>query len=280
MAMFEDYGLNLDHELWLLWGSLSIYVIAGAIALFSAIVWRKLPAIILWLMTLGFVAQTIAIGYRWLRLDHGPFVTMFEILSSSIWSFTLIWLIVYWQVKVIRLVLVVAQPILFLMMGWLLLAHPGEPNFPATYHTVWLYIHVGFGKVFMAMIYIAVALAMVILLRHIPVVRRFCSQLPASESLHELAFRFLAVGLVFDSLMLLAGAIWAQDAWGRYWAWDPLETWSFISWLLVAFILHVRVTWLIKPTFGAWLIVGVFIIAFLTFFGVPFVSMAPHKGAI
>jgi ABC-type transport system involved in cytochrome c biogenesis permease subunit len=280
MSIFESYELTLDHELWLLWGSLSIYVIAGAIALFSAIVWRRLPRVIPCLMSLGFAVQTLAIGYRWVRLDHGPFVTMFEILSSSIWSFTLIWLLVYWQVKTIRLVLVVAQPILFLMMGWLLLAHPGEPNYPATYQTVWLYIHVGFGKVFMAMIYIAVALAIVILLRQLPVVTRFFSQLPDNESLHELAFRFLAVGLVFDSLMLLAGAIWAQDAWGRYWAWDPLETWSFISWLLVAFILHVRVTWQIKPTLGAWLMVGVFIVAFLTFFGVPFVSMAPHKGAI
>jgi len=280
MPIFENYTFNLDHELWLLWLSLSVYVLSGCVALISAIVWRKLPRVVPYIMALGFVIQSSAIAYRWIRLEHGPFVTMFEILSSSVWSFSLIWLIVYWRIKVIRLVLVIAQPILFLMMAWLLLAHPGEPNFPATYHTVWLYIHVGFGKVFMAMIYMAVALAIVILLRHIPKISQLLVSLPNNASLHELGFRFLAVGLVFDSLMLLAGAIWAQDAWGRYWAWDPLETWSFISWLLVAFILHVRVTWQIKPIFGAWLIITVFIIAFLTFFGVPFISMSPHKGAI
>ena len=80
--------------------------------------------------------------------------------------------------------------------------------------------------------------------------------------------------------MLIAGAIWAQDAWGRYWAWDPLETWSFITWLLLALALHVRVTFKPTPVRTAWMVMVVFVMAFLTFFGVPFISESTHKGAV
>ena len=78
----------------------------------------------------------------------------------------------------------------------------------------------------------------------------------------------------------LGGAIWAQDAWGRYWAWDPLETWAFLTWLLVALSLHLRVTIRMSPNAYAYLVFAVFVVAFLTFFGVPFISQTPHQGAV
>jgi ABC-type transport system involved in cytochrome c biogenesis permease subunit len=90
----------------------------------------------------------------------------------------------------------------------------------------------------------------------------------------------MAIGFIFESLMLVAGAIWAQDAWGRYWAWDPLETWSFLTWLVLGIGLHARVTFKLSPRTGAILVISVFVIAFLTFFGMPFISTTPHKGAV
>ena len=98
--------------------------------------------------------------------------------------------------------------------------------------------------------------------------------------LDELAYRFLAIAVVFESMMLLVGAVWAQDAWGRYWAWDPLETWAFLTWLVVIFILHLRLYKPVSPIVPTALIPLAFILAFLTFFGVPFLSLAPHKGMI
>jgi ABC-type transport system involved in cytochrome c biogenesis permease subunit len=107
-----------------------------------------------------------------------------------------------------------------------------------------------------------------------------CAGLPDDRRFDELAHRFAAYALVFDTLMLIVGAVWAQDAWGRYWAWDPLETWAFASWLALAAALHARATLRPAPAlFGLWL-AGVFTLAFLTFFGVPFISTAPHKGAV
>jgi hypothetical protein len=89
---------------------------------------------------------------------------------------------------------------------------------------------------------------------------------------------YLVIAFLFESMMLLTGAIWAQDAWGRYWAWDPLETWAFLTWLALAFGLHLKI-WL-RPPAVVWsgMVTAVFVLAFVTFFGVPFVSDVPHKG--
>ena len=186
----------------------------------------------------------------------------------------------YWRIPAVRASAAVVMPIVFVMMGWLLMTSPGEGHLPPTYHTIWLFIHIGFGKVFLGAVLVAVGLAGVVLLRFKGLGLRRLSGLPADERLCDLAFRFMALGLIFETLMLVAGAIWAQDAWGRYWAWDPLETWAFVTWLTLAFALHARLAYTQRPHHGALLIIAVFVLAFLTFFGVPFISTAPHKGAV
>ncbi|MEH6628814.1 MAG: cytochrome c biogenesis protein CcsA [Motiliproteus sp.] len=271
--------MTLDIELMILWGALILYVLSGSLAIIGQIFKKNLEDLILALMAVALIAHTAAIGYRWIRLDHGPFITMFEILSSNIWSLSAFFIICYWRIAVIRPVSAFIMPVLFTMMGWLLLTNPGEGFFPATYDTIWLYIHIGLGKVFMGATLVAVGLSAIILLRNFHNDSAF-PKLPDNDSISELSFRFMAVGLVFESLMLVAGAIWAQDAWGRYWDWDPLETWAFITWLLLALTLHIRITWKISPAAGAGLICLVFVVAFLTFFGVPFISTSPHKGAV
>jgi len=151
---------------------------------------------------------------------------------------------------------------------------------PPTYDTTWLVIHILFGKVFFGSVFVALGMAGVILLRRTAIGRARFAGLPADRRLDDLAYRFMMLAFVFDTLMLIAGAIWAQDAWGRYWAWDPLETWSFITWLVLGFALHLRVTFKPSPVRGAWLIVTVFVLGFLTFYGVPFISKVPHQGAV
>ena len=109
--------------------------------------------------------------------------------------------------------------------------------------------------------------------------RVFAHAAPAAR-LDELAHRFAAFAFVFDTLMLVVGAVWAQDAWGRYWGWDALESWAFATWVALEALLHARATLRPSPEqHGAWL-AGVFVLAFLTFFGVPFISTTPHQGAL
>jgi len=270
----------MNSELAWLWAALLAYVAAGSLAIVAAVLGRRPERAVLGLTAAGLALHAVSLALRWVRLDHGPFVTLFEILSSNVWSLTLVFAIAYWRVRAVRPAAAVVMPILFLLMAWLLVASPVEGRLPPTYHTLWLYVHVAFGKVFLGAVLVAVGLAGVILLRAAGLAPPAFDALPDSARLEELAFRFMVLGFVFETLMLIAGAIWAQDAWGRYWAWDPLETWAFLTWLALAFFLHLRASWKPGPAIGACTVIAVFVLAFLTFFGVPFVSTAPHKGAV
>jgi cytochrome c-type biogenesis protein CcsB len=67
-------------------------------------------------------------------------------------------------------------------------------------------------------------------------------RLPPAGSLDRLAYRTIAFGFFIWTFAVIAGAIWAEEAWGRYWGWDPKETWSFITWTIFAAYLHARAT--------------------------------------
>jgi len=267
-------------EMKLLWAALLAYVLCGSICIGGVVLRRRPERTVLALMLLGLVLHTWSIGLRWERLGHGPYITLFEILSSNVWSLTLVFAFVYWRLPVTRPSGAVVMPILFVLMAWMLVSSVDEGHLPATYHTIWLFVHIGFGKVFLGSVLVAVGLSGVILLRGTDHGRQWFERLADSEKLSELSFRFMVLGFIFESLMLVAGAIWAQDAWGRYWAWDPLETWAFLTWLLLVISLHLRVTYKLSAQYGAILVMLVFVLAFLTFFGVPFVSTSPHKGAV
>jgi cytochrome c-type biogenesis protein CcsB len=71
---------------------------------------------------------------------------------------------------------------------------------------------------------------------------RFLSAFPASEALESLVYRLTTIGFVFWTFTVIAGAIWAEHAWGRYWGWDTKEVWSFIIWVLFAGYIHARAT--------------------------------------
>jgi ABC-type transport system involved in cytochrome c biogenesis permease subunit len=242
-------------ELKLLWAALLAYVIAGSIGIVAVLLRKQPERTVLGLIVLGLVLHTWSIGM-------------------------LAFAIAYWRVPPIRSSAAVVMPVLFMVMGWLLMTNPGEGHLPPTYHTLWLYIHIGFGKVFFGAVLVALGVSGVILARRTAFGASRFLRLPPDRNLSELSFRCMAIGFVFETLMLIAGAIWAQDAWGRYWAWDPLETWAFLTWLVLAFSLHARFTLKLSPRAGSWLVLAVFVIAFLTFFGVPFISTSAHKGAV
>ncbi|MEJ8836783.1 cytochrome c biogenesis protein [Ramlibacter sp. AN1133] len=232
------------------------------------------------LADLALAALAAGIGMRWLRLGHGPFLNMFEILASSLVSLGLAWRIASWRLPAVREGAPVALTLLAVMGAWLVTVNPADTHLPATYEMGIMWFHILLGKIFLGCALVATALAGVLLARARPWGRERFARMPGDATLDALAWRLMLAALVFESLMLVAGAIWAQDAWGRFWAWDPLETWAFITWLALSAAVHARLTWRLGPRAGAAMIVAVFVLAFLTFFGVPFVTLAPHKGAV
>jgi len=68
----------------------------------------------------------------------------------------------------------------------------------------------------------------------------FLSFLPDAAILDELSYQLIVIGFILLTLGIITGAVWAHSAWGRYWGWDPKETWSLITWLVYAALLHSR----------------------------------------
>ncbi|HET8926199.1 MAG TPA: c-type cytochrome biogenesis protein CcsB [Microbacterium sp.] len=82
---------------------------------------------------------------------------------------------------------------------------------------------------------------------------RFLKTLPGSESLESIAYRFAIIGFILWTFTLIAGSIWANDAWGRYWGFDTKEVWTFVIWVLYAGYIHARATRGWRGTRSAWL---------------------------
>lgn len=246
---------------------------AGCYALGAGFAWQARWLVVPRWLLVGSVIYAIAITLRWLELGQGPFLTMYEILVSSLFSLGLVLgLACLWQPQACRGA-PIATLVLLLMALWLAFTDSGHKPLPATYGNPWLWVHVVMGKLFLGCCLVASSLAASLLLG------LKGTRLNVVET-ERIAWLWMMFAFVFHSAMLIAGAVWAQDAWGRYWDWDPLETWAFGTWLVMAFALHLRATRVLAPSLQHVLVVGVFVLAFLTFFGVPFVSLAPHKGAV
>ncbi|MCU1639514.1 MAG: ccsB [Microbacteriaceae bacterium] len=82
---------------------------------------------------------------------------------------------------------------------------------------------------------------------------RFLQTLPGADVLENLAYRVIVVGFVLWTFTLIAGAIWAERAWGRYWGWDTKEVWTFIIWTIFAGYIHARATRGWRGSRSAWL---------------------------
>ena len=270
----------MQFEMQLLWAAVIAYVLAGVIAIFGVLLGKRPERSVLGLLCLALALHGWSIGLRWERLGHGPYITMFEVLSSNVWSLACVFTFAYWRYRAVRPIALVVMPLLFIVLGWMLMKDTDAGHLPATYHTIWLFIHIGFAKLFSGTTLVAVGIAGALLLRGAGRGGARLARLPEDARLDELAYRFMALALIFETLMLITGAIWAQDAWGRYWAWDPLETWSFITWLTLAFALHLRYARKAAPRTGAIMILIVFVLMFFTFFGIPFISPIAHQGAI
>ncbi|CAN7396024.1 c-type cytochrome biogenesis protein CcsB [Microbacterium sp. LjRoot45] len=141
--------------------------------------------------------------------------------------------------------------------------------------SVWLVIHVFVASLATAFLALAFALSVLQLLqdrrerRAVVAAResdaddapagrmRFLRTIPSADALESLAYRFAIVGFIFWTFTLIAGAIWANDAWGRYWGFDTKEVWTFVIWVLYAGYIHARATRGWRGTRSAWLsIVG------------------------
>jgi cytochrome c-type biogenesis protein CcsB len=137
----------------------------------------------------------------------------------------------------------------------------------------WLLIHVVTAFLGYAAFTLAFGTAILYLIQE----RRRRPSLPPLPHLDGLIYRTTVLGFLMLTLGIATGAVWAETAWGRYWSWDPKETWSLITWFIYAALLHAR---LLKGWHGrriAWLAVLGFMAVLFTYFGVSFLLTGLHS---
>jgi len=93
----------------------------------------------------------------------------------------------------------------------------------------------------------------------------FLRTLPSADALESLAYRFAIIGFIFWTFTLIAGSIWANDAWGRYWGFDTKEVWTFVIWVLYAGYIHARATRGWRGARSAWLSIIGFVAVIFNF---------------
>jgi len=198
----------------------------------------------------GLIAQTFALILRWvesykLGIGHAPLSNLYESLIFFAWATVLLYLIIEWRIKSRSLGAFVI-PFAFLAMAYASFSpHVNsriQPLIPAL-QSNWLISHVLTCFFGYAAFTIACGLGLMYLLKGLGEAggsRPFLRLLPGREILDELSYHSIVIGFIFLTLGIITGSVWAYSAWGSYWSWDPKETWSLITWLIYAAMLHSR----------------------------------------
>jgi cytochrome c-type biogenesis protein CcsB len=208
-------------------------------------------------MVLGFFLLLPGVIFRGVSANRVPWGNMYEFSITGALAFSAAYLFALKKYKLRWLGLPVSLAVLLTLgTAVTLLYRPSAPLMPAL-KSPWLVIHVSAAIISGGVFLLAncIAATYLILDRYEQKGLRpvWAEKLPSLESLDNLSYRLVALVFPLWTFSVIAGAIWAEAAWGRYWGWDPKETWAFITWVAYAAYLHARVTIGWRGRKAAWL---------------------------
>jgi cytochrome c-type biogenesis protein CcsB len=209
------------------------------------------------MIVLAFLSLFVGVIFRGISAERVPWGNMYEFSITGALAFTGAYLFVLWKYKIRWLGLPVALSVLLTLGTAITVLYvPSAPLVPAL-KSPWLVIHVSAAIISGGVFLLAncIAAAYLILDRYEENGGRpnWALKLPSLEALDQLTYRLVALVFPLWTFSVIAGAIWAEAAWGRYWGWDPKETWAFITWVAYAAYLHARVTVGWRGRKAAWL---------------------------
>ena len=209
------------------------------------------------MMVLGFILLLVGIVARGISNKHVPWGNMYEFSITGALAFTGAYLAALRKHDLRWLGLFVSLAVLLTLgTAITLLYRDSAPLVPALKST-WLVIHVIAaiisGGVFLLANVIAGSYLYLDSMERKGGRKPWAKRLPDLETLDQLSYRLVAFVFPLWTFSVIAGAIWAESAWGRYWGWDPKETWAFITWVAYAAYLHARVTIGWRGRRAAWL---------------------------
>lgn len=224
----------------------------------------------------GALIHAASISVRAVAVDAVPWSNMYEFASVAGLVGILAFLAVLWRLPALRYLggFILLPVILMMFLAGTVLYSKAQPLVPAL-QSYWLAIHVTLVSIAEGALMTSAVLSALYLVkaRHdkkdgTPGYRpgalgNLAAKLPAATSLDKAAYRVVAFSFPLYTVAIICGAIWAEAAWGRYWGWDPKETWAFVVWVVYAGYLHARATAGWKGKAAAWVnLTGFFAITF------------------
>lgn len=230
---------------------------------------------------LGVLAHTGVLVARGMATERMPLGNMYEFATAVVLVAMIAFFVLAVRQPTLRHIGVfVLGPVVLAMVGIGLFLYAEAGPLVAALRSSWLAVHVTsavLGSGVFLVSGIASALYLVRTRRSAGAETGLLSRLPSAAGLDRLAHRTAVFGFPIYTFAMIAGAIWAESAWGRFWGWDPKETWMFISWVVYAAYLHARTTagWRGRP--AAWINILGFAVVLFNLLYVNMVSTGLHS---
>ncbi len=226
--------------------------------------------------------HTLNILARYVEAGHTPITSQHEAVSFFAWSVAWCYLSFRWRYTVKNFGTFVSAMVFILMVFSSLASRRIMPLVPAL-QSWWLPVHASISLVADGFLALACIGSIMYLLQEREIKNKrfglFYSRLPSLDSLDKLNQHCLSVGFPLLTLGIITGSLWAKQAWGAYWHWDPKETWSLITWFLYAAVVHQRFTVGWRGRRVAVLTIIAFVAVLFTLWGVTFLLKGVHTYA-
>lgn len=228
---------------------------------------------------LGFTAQTASIVFRYISAGSLPVTTMHDAASFFSWCIVLIFFVLEYRYK-LNLLGPFTMPIVFvLMLSSSILPREIKPLSPVL-QSYWFIVHIVLAFLGNAAFAMAFGTGLMYLIqeRHLKSkhLGGLFQRLPSIQILDEVNYKLISLGFPLLTLAIISGALWAENAWGSYWRWDPKEVWSLITWFIYALVIHARLTARWRGRRAAILSIVGFMSVIFTFFGVNLLLKGLH----
>ncbi|MBI4689589.1 MAG: cytochrome c biogenesis protein CcsA [Nitrospirae bacterium] len=260
----------------LTWAAVFFYVLATTANVYGIIFKRdRVEKLSYILCVIGLAIHSIVILYWWYIVGHGPYMAPSEVFSSDSWIVLVLFLIFNRLYPKIKPTSIFVFPSTFLLLALGLFYNPGIRTLPPTFASIWLVFHIAFYKIALATVVIAVAFSVFFILKK-RMESAWLQRLPVVDIIDMYAYRFAGFGFIFWAIAMLAGSIWAYQSWGRFWGWDPVETWSLITWIIFGIYLHLRRFFGWQGEKAAWFYIVCFVLSLVSVFYTSHLSTSIH----
>ena len=219
-----------------------------------------------WLVFLAAFAMHAAfILVRGIAAKRLPLSNQFEFANAFAWGVAMMLIVMRRRLKTDWLSVVV-MPAALLVMTYAALQPMEIRDLMPALRSAWFGVHIGSA----VLSYAAFVIAGCISLRFLLAVKKGNADKRALDQMDYFSYRMVAFGFLFLTVVILSGAIWAEQAWSAFWTWDPKEVWALITWIIYAVYLHLhlRSRGRDKGAFLAWYLVIAVPVVFFTFAGV------------